>query len=60
MLLPLAEKMILKFINDKKIESHEEVYVYLLVLEMQDKYDGALEIIDGLLGNIIYIKFHFV
>ncbi|XP_028396566.1 N-alpha-acetyltransferase 25, NatB auxiliary subunit-like [Dendronephthya gigantea] len=54
MLLPLAEKMILKFIKDKKVESHEEVYVYLLVLEMQEKYEGALEVINGPLGEFLF------
>ena len=51
MLLPLAEKMILKFIKENKIESEAEVYLYLIVLEMQNKHKSLLETIDGPLGS---------
>ena len=52
MLLPLAEKMILKFINEGKIESDAEVHLYLMVLEMQNKHTVALDAINGPLGNV--------
>ena len=52
MLLPLAEKMILKFIKENKIESEAEVYLYLIVLEMQNKHESVLETIAGPLGNV--------
>ena len=57
MLLPLAEKLILKFLNDKKIESDAEVHLYLMVLELQNKHESALEVIDGPLGNIFFYLF---
>ena len=52
MLLPLAEKMILKFIKEKKIESEAELYLYLIVLEMQNKHECVLETINGPLGKV--------
>lgn len=56
MLLPLAEKMILKFVNDGKIESSAEVLLYLMVLEMQKKYQIALDAVNGPLGNVFWPK----
>ena len=58
MLLPLAERMIEKFIKDEKIEAEAEVTVYLLVLEMQKKYKKALEVINGKLGEEYLAQFY--
>ena len=58
MLLPLAERMIEKFIKDEKIEAEAEVTVYLLVLEMQKKYKKALEVINGKLGKEYLAQFY--
>jgi len=33
--LPLAERMIKKFVEEKKIEAEAEVQLYLMVLEKQ-------------------------
>jgi hypothetical protein len=55
MLLPLAEKMILKFVDQSKIESDSEVHLYLMVLEMQNKQKTALEAINGPLGNVLFL-----
>lgn len=51
MLLPLAERMIEKFIKEDKIEAEAEVSLYLVVLEMQKKYEKALEVLHGKLGK---------
>lgn len=57
MLLPIAEKMIQKFINENKIESDAEVSLYLMVLEMQYKYKDALEVVSGTIGKVWYTEF---
>ncbi|XP_046841180.1 N-alpha-acetyltransferase 25, NatB auxiliary subunit-like [Xenia sp. Carnegie-2017] len=51
MLLSLSERMISKFVDEKKIESEAEVRLYLMVLDMQNKHDEALEVLNGSLGN---------
>ena len=38
-MLPLAERMIDKFIKDGKIEAEQEIQLYIMVLEMQDSFD---------------------
>ncbi|CAB3984664.1 Hypothetical predicted protein [Paramuricea clavata] len=53
MLLPLAEKMMLKFVDQSKIESDAEVHLYLMVLEMQNKQKTALEAINGPLATFL-------
>lgn len=37
-MLPLAERMINKFINDGKIEAEQEIQLYIMVLEMQVRF----------------------
>ncbi|KZS15079.1 Phagocyte signaling-impaired protein [Daphnia magna] len=49
--LPLAERMIKKFVEEKKIEAEAEVQLYLMVLERQRKYDEALEVLQGPLSE---------
>ena len=55
MLLTLAEKMIQKLINENKIESEAEVSIYLIILEMQHKYESALEVLSGPLGKVLFL-----
>jgi hypothetical protein len=55
MLLPLAEKMISKFISEGKIESDAEVQLYLMVLEMQNKHNAALDAVNGPLGDVVFL-----
>jgi len=45
--LPLAERLIQKFVDENKIEAEAEVQLYLLVLEKQKKYKEALDILEG-------------
>lgn len=44
--LPLAEKMCQKFYNDNKFESEQEVELYLMILEKQQKFKEMIEVID--------------
>ena len=41
-ILPLAERMIAKIEKDGKIDQEQETRLYLMVLEMQQKYSQAL------------------
>lgn len=51
MLLPLAERMTEKFVKSEKIEAEAEVQLYLLILELEHKYEEALNILEGPLGE---------
>lgn len=51
--LPLAEKMVKKFVDDNKIEAEQEVQLYLLILEMQNKLEEALQVVEGPLGDML-------
>lgn len=52
--LPLAEKMVKKFVDENKIEAEQEVQLYLLILEMQNKLGESLEVIEGHLGEMLH------
>ena len=49
-ILPLAERMISKMNKEGKMEQEQETRLYLMVLEMQQKYKEALAILEGPLG----------
>lgn len=49
--LPLAERMVVKFVQEDKIEAEQEVQLYLMILEMQGKLEEALNVIEGPLGE---------
>ncbi|KAJ9576201.1 hypothetical protein L9F63_006934, partial [Diploptera punctata] len=49
--LPLAERMVKKFVNEGKIEAEQEVQLYLMILEMQGKFEEALQVVEGPLGE---------
>lgn len=49
--LPLAEKMVKKLVDENKIEAEQEVQLYLMILEMQDKLEDALAVVEGPLGE---------
>ncbi|XP_076055672.1 phagocyte signaling impaired isoform X2 [Oratosquilla oratoria] len=51
--LPLAEKMVAKFVAEGKIEVEAEVLLYLHILEMQEKYAEAQEVLNGPLASKI-------
>ncbi|RWS25838.1 N-alpha-acetyltransferase 25: NatB auxiliary subunit-like protein [Leptotrombidium deliense] len=60
MFLPLAEKMVKKFVDEGKIEAEAEVELYLLILEKQKKYEEILNVLNGSLGNLIPNHLDFV
>eukprot|EP00795_Rhopilema_esculentum_P015119 gene15119-6303_t len=45
MLLPLAERMVAKYVKDNKIEAEAEVQLYLMILEKAEKYERAFTIL---------------
>ncbi|PSN43752.1 hypothetical protein C0J52_06409 [Blattella germanica] len=49
--LPLAERMVKKFVSEDKIEAEQEVQLYLMILEMQGKHEEALQVVEGPLGE---------
>ncbi|KAF5280729.1 hypothetical protein FQA39_LY18012 [Lamprigera yunnana] len=50
-LLSLAERMIGKLIVENKLEAEPEVQLYLMILELQNKYEEALQVFNGKLGE---------
>ncbi|KAJ3676463.1 hypothetical protein LUZ60_003875 [Juncus effusus] len=52
-LLPLAEALIKKHIASHSLHEPEALTIYISILEQQGKYDSALEIISGELGDLI-------
>ncbi|KAK9512997.1 hypothetical protein O3M35_001291 [Rhynocoris fuscipes] len=51
LLCSLAEKMLEKFINEDKIESEQEILIYLTSLELQGKTERGLEVLNGPLAD---------
>ncbi|CAG9767813.1 unnamed protein product [Ceutorhynchus assimilis] len=51
LLLSLAERMMKKLVDDDKVDAEQEVQLYVLVLELLDKYDDLIKILDGPLGE---------
>ncbi|XP_066597306.1 N-alpha-acetyltransferase 25, NatB auxiliary subunit [Prorops nasuta] len=46
-ILPLAERMVLKLVNEGKIEAEQEVQLYLMILEMQGKNEEILKVLSS-------------
>ncbi|KAK7505933.1 hypothetical protein BaRGS_00002655, partial [Batillaria attramentaria] len=51
MYLPLAERMTKKYMDEGKIEAEAEVLLYLMVLELQEKWQDAVDLLEGPLGE---------
>uniref|UniRef100_T1IFP7 N-terminal acetyltransferase B complex subunit MDM20 homolog n=1 Tax=Rhodnius prolixus TaxID=13249 RepID=T1IFP7_RHOPR len=51
LLCSLAEKMLEKLINEDKVETEQEILIYLTSLELQGKTERALEVLDGPLSE---------
>ncbi|XP_033227156.1 N-alpha-acetyltransferase 25, NatB auxiliary subunit isoform X2 [Belonocnema kinseyi] len=49
--LPLAERMVLKLVNEGKIEAEQEVQLYLMILELQGKDEEVLKVLGGPLAS---------
>ncbi|KAJ8042907.1 N-alpha-acetyltransferase 25, NatB auxiliary subunit [Holothuria leucospilota] len=56
MLLPLAERMVEKMVNEEKIEAESEVNLYLMILDYQGKHEKALEVIQSPLGKSLLVS----
>ncbi|KAK5638702.1 hypothetical protein RI129_012997 [Pyrocoelia pectoralis] len=52
-LLSLAERMIDKLISENKLEAEQEVQLYLMILELQNKFEDALQVLNGPLAEKI-------
>ncbi|XP_076384769.1 phagocyte signaling impaired [Megalopta genalis] len=46
-ILPLAERMVLKIIEEGKMEAEQEVQLYLMILELQGKSEEMLNVLSG-------------
>lgn len=51
--LPLAERMVLKLVEEDKIEAEQEVQLYLMILELQGKDEEVLKVLSGPLASRI-------
>uniref|UniRef100_A0ABM5F1U7 N-alpha-acetyltransferase 25, NatB auxiliary subunit isoform X1 n=1 Tax=Pogona vitticeps TaxID=103695 RepID=A0ABM5F1U7_9SAUR len=51
MFLPLAERMVEKMVKEDKIEAEAEVELYYMILERLGKYQEALDVVRGKLGE---------
>uniref|UniRef100_A0A7M4F8B1 N-alpha-acetyltransferase 25, NatB auxiliary subunit n=1 Tax=Crocodylus porosus TaxID=8502 RepID=A0A7M4F8B1_CROPO len=51
MFLPLAERMVEKMVKEEKIEAEAEVELYYMILERLEKYQEALSVVRGKLGE---------
>lgn len=52
--LELAQRMMEKFINEDKLEAEQEVQLYLIILELQQKYKEELDFVNGAIGTRLY------
>ena len=55
MYLPLAEKMLDKFVKDNRMNALAELRLLIMVLEMVDKPQRVLRVLEGPLG--MYIQY---
>ncbi|XP_028830383.1 N-alpha-acetyltransferase 25, NatB auxiliary subunit isoform X1 [Denticeps clupeoides] len=51
MFLPLAERMVEKMVKEEKIDAEAEVQLYFMILERLGKYEEALDLLRGQLGE---------
>lgn len=52
--LQLAQRMMEKFISEDKLDAEQEVQLYLIILEQQQKYKEQLTFLDGEIGIRLY------
>ncbi|XP_024887489.1 N-alpha-acetyltransferase 25, NatB auxiliary subunit [Temnothorax curvispinosus] len=52
-ILPLAERMVLKLVREGKIEAEQEVQLYLMILELQDKNEEILNVLSSPLASYV-------
>lgn len=51
LLLSLAQRMMDKLLSENKLEAEQEIQLYILILELQEKYEEILKIIEGPFGE---------
>ncbi|VDI03098.1 N-terminal acetyltransferase B complex non-catalytic subunit [Mytilus galloprovincialis] len=51
MFLPLADRMTKKYVEEGKINAEAEVQLYLIILELMEKYEETLNLLKGPLGE---------
>lgn len=54
LLLALAERMVYKFIVEDKLDAEQEVQLYLNILQYQEKYQEALNFLEGPICTKLY------
>ena len=54
MYLPLAEKMLNKFVKEDRMNALAELRLYIMVLEMVDKPEQVLRGLEGPLGMCVF------
>lgn len=52
--LELAQRMMEKFIKEDKLDAEQEVQLYLMILEQQQKYKEELDFLNGPIGTRLY------
>ena len=58
-MLPLAEKMCKKFIDEEKIQAEAEMDLYLMILERQEKYQEMINVLESeLYSNLVSNYLH--
>ncbi|KAI8833206.1 N-acetyltransferase B complex non catalytic subunit-domain-containing protein [Chytridium lagenaria] len=55
--LPLAERMMSKAVDEKKISNYEELQLYIMILQAVGKREEALKVISGDLGKVCKVEF---
>lgn len=51
LLLSLAERMMQKMVDDNKIDAEQEIQLYIMVLDLQGKYENILEVLESPLNE---------
>ena len=59
MYLPLAEKMLDKFVKENRMTALAELHLFIMVLEMIDKPQWNLRVLEGPLGMYLHIIWLF-
>ncbi|KAK3084712.1 hypothetical protein FSP39_017808 [Pinctada imbricata] len=59
MFLPLAERMTKKYVEEGKVNAEAEVQLYLIILELMEKWEDALKLVKGSLGEKLTSELHF-
>ena len=51
MFLPLADKMVSKYVTEERVEAEAEVLLYLIILQLQNKHQEAIKLLEGPLAG---------